>query len=102
MIRLQVCNATPTNAISQYDYTCDHAGRRVEIARNGSAMSERRTGYYGYNERCELFFSRGAAESAETEYAYEYDDIGNWLTSLDLGTNRALGGRNEGRCLSMP
>ena len=62
MIRLQVCNATPTNAISQYDCTCDPAGRRVEIARSGSAMSESRTGYYGYNERCELSFltqSRG-------------------------------------------
>ena len=37
-------------------------------------------------------FSRRAAESAETEYAYEYDEIGNWLTSLDLGTNRAQRG----------
>ena len=26
---LQVCNATPTNVISQYDYTYDPAGRRV-------------------------------------------------------------------------
>ena len=31
--------------------------------------------------------SRRAAERAE-EYAYQYDDIGNRLSSLDLGTNR--------------
>ena len=31
--------------------------------------------------------SRRGAESAE-EYAYQYDDIGNRITSTDLGTNR--------------
>ena len=35
--------------------------------------------------RGELVFSRGAAEGAENDFAYEYDDIGNRMTSLDLG-----------------
>jgi len=85
---LQAKNAFPTNTISQYDYTYDAAGRRVQIARSGSAMSENRTDVYGYNARGELIFSRGDAEGAENDFAYEYDDIGNRLTSLDLGTNR--------------
>ena len=36
------------NVISQYDYTYDAAGRRIEIARSGSAMSESRTDAYGF------------------------------------------------------
>ena len=51
---LQVRNATPTDVISQYDYTYDAAGRRIEIARSGTAMSESRTDAYGYNTRNEL------------------------------------------------
>ena len=81
---LQVCNATPTNTISQYDYAYDAAGRRVQIARSGSAMSENRTDVHGYNARGELVFSRGAAEGAENDFAYEYDDIGNRMTSSEL------------------
>ena len=51
---LQVRNATPTDVISQYDYAYDAAGRRIEIVRSGSAMSESRTDAYGYNVRNEL------------------------------------------------
>ena len=89
---LQVRNATPTNVISQYDYTYDAAGRRIEIARFGSVMSESRTDAYGYNVRNELISAKklGGAASvlSTTEYAYQYDDIGNRITSTDLGTNR--------------
>ena len=93
---LQVCNAFPTNIISQFDYTYDAAGRRIEITRSGSAMSENRTDVYGYNARSELISaakSRGSQSSA-TEYAYSYDDIGNRITSLDLGTNRTYTANN--------
>ena len=90
---LQVLNVTPTNVISQYDYTYDAAGRRIEIARSGSAMSESRTDAYGYNVRNELTSaSRLGGTSSVTstiEYAYNYDDIGNRLSSFDLGTNRS-------------
>ena len=74
------------NVISQYDYTYDAAGRRTEIARSGSAMSESRTDAYGYNDRNEL--TNAAKNATFNEYAYQYDDIGNRLSSLDLGTNR--------------
>ena len=84
---LQVRNAFPTNTISQYDYVYDAAGRRVQISRSGSAMSENRTDVYGYNERGELISAAKNAEGAEIEYAYEYDDIGNRETSSERGTN---------------
>ena len=76
------------NVISQYDYTYDVAGRRIEIARSGSAMSESRTDAYGYNARNELISASRQGGPASTEYAYQYDDIGNRITSTDLGTNR--------------
>ena len=44
--------------ISQYDYVNDAVGRRSEISRSGSRMSEQRTDAYGYNMRDELVFSR--------------------------------------------
>ena len=37
---LQVRNATPTNVISQFDYTYDAAGRRTAIAKTGSAFGD--------------------------------------------------------------
>ncbi len=84
-------NATPTDVISQYDYTYDAAGRRIEIARSGTAMSESRTDAYGYNVRNELTSATktGGPQSPAAEYAYQYDDIGNRITSTDLGINRA-------------
>ena len=93
---IQVRNAFPTNTISQYNYIYDAAGRRVRITCSGSAMSETRTDVYGYNIRNELISAvkmiggddLGAQQIATTEYAYEYDDIGNRKTSFDLGTNR--------------
>ena len=75
------------NVISQYDYTYDAAGRRIEIARFGSVMSESRTDSYGYNIRNELT-SASKLGGTMPEYAYQYDDIGNRITSTDLGTNR--------------
>ena len=87
---LQVRNATPTDVISQYDYTYDAAGRRIEIARSGTAMSESRTDAYGYNVRNELTSATKTEgpQSPAAEYAYQYDDIGNRITSTDLVTNR--------------
>ena len=86
---VQVCNATPTNVISQYDYAYDPAGCRVAIGRSGSAISETRTDEYGYNIRNELISAAKNAKGAKSlEYKYAYDDIGNRIASLDLGTNR--------------
>ena len=97
---LQVRNAvvatapspSETEVISQYDYAYDAAGRRIEIARSGTAMSESRTDAYSYNTRNELTSATKmggpASVPATLEYAYQYDDIGNRITSTDLGTNR--------------
>ena len=76
---------------SQYDYTTDAAGRRTEIARSGTAMTEARADAYGYNARNELISAArqgGPGSVPADEYAYQYDDIGNRITSTDLGTNR--------------
>jgi RHS repeat-associated protein len=90
---LQVRNATPMGVISQYDYTYDAAGRRTAMSRSGSAMSESRTDAYGYNARGEITsaMKQGVQTPSSTvlEHAYQYDDIGNRLTSMDLGCSRA-------------
>ena len=88
-ILAQVRNEFGGNIISQYDYVCDAIGSRVQIARSGMMMSEQRNDTYGYNARGELI-SAGRAElvSAAPEYDYQYDNIGNRLTSSELATGR--------------
>ena len=91
---LQVKNAFSANTISQYDYVYDVAGRRVQISRSGSAMSENRIDVYGHNSKGELISAVKQGVVPETEYAYEYDDIGNRITSFDLGTSRTYTANN--------
>ena len=83
---LQVCNAMPTNTISQYDYTYDAAGRRVTCAKSGSAFAQNDTLSYGYNEKSELTNAVASVDS-NYRYAYDFDDIGNRETSSERGTN---------------
>ena len=83
---LQVRNASPTNVISQYDYTYDAAGRRVTCAKSGSAFAQNDTLSYGYNEKSELTNAVAAVDS-NYRYAYDFDDIGNRETSSERGTN---------------
>ena len=64
----------------------DELGRRTEIARSGARMTESRSDTYGYNDRSEL--TNAVKNATLNEYAYQYDDIGNRLTSLDLGEAR--------------
>ena len=79
---LQVCNATPTNVISQYDYSYDAAGRRSGRCHRGSAFVTPSQIYYGYNARSEL--TNAVASLDETyNFAYAYDDIGNRLWSIE-------------------
>ncbi len=82
----QVQNHFNGGVISQYDYVNDAIGRRTAITRSGSMMSETRTDHYDYNNRNEL--TNAVKNATLNEYAYQYDDIGNRLASLDLGTNR--------------
>ncbi len=83
---LQVCNAFPTNVISQYDYTYDAAGRRVACGKSGSAFAQNDTLSYGYNEKSELTNAVAAVDS-DYRYAYDFDNIGNRETASERGTN---------------
>ena len=83
---LQVCNATPTNVISQYDYTYDAAGRRVNVSKTGTAFAQNDSVAYGYNNRSELINAVAAVDSSY-RYAYDFDDIGNREASSERGTN---------------
>jgi RHS repeat-associated protein len=83
---LQVRNASPTNVISQYDYTYDAAGRRIACAKSGSAFTQDDTVAYGYNNRSELTNAVAAFDS-NYSYAYDFDDIGNRKSSSARGTN---------------
>ena len=51
---------------------------------------------YGYNIRNELISAAKSvgASSPTNEYAYQYDDIGNRISSFDLGTNRTYTASN--------
>ena len=83
---LQVCNATQTNVISQYDYTYDAAGRRVACAKSGFAFTQDDMVAYGYNNRSELTNAVSAVD-ADYHYVYDFDNIGNREASSESGTN---------------
>ena len=83
---LQVRNATPTNIISQFDYTYDAAGRRIQLGKSGSAFEFDDIVSYGYNARSELT-NAIAAVDANYRYSYQYDPIGNRESSSERGTN---------------
>ena len=83
---LQVRNATPTNVISQFDYTYDAAGRRIQLGKSGSAFEFDDIVSYGYNARSELT-NAIAAVDANYRYSYQYDPIGNRESSSERGTN---------------
>ncbi len=82
--------AVPRGSVQPY--RAGLSPKRTEIARSGTAMSESRTDAYGYNTRNELISATKlggpASVLATLEYAYQYDDIGNRITSTDLTTNR--------------
>ena len=83
---LQVCNATATNVISQYDYIYDAAGRRIGCDRSGTVFDEEDTINYRYNDRGELTNAVSSVDSAY-DFSYAYDDIGNRMTAAERGTN---------------
>ena len=83
---LRVCNATPTNIISQYDYTYDAAGQRISMSMSGAAFPHDDTVFYGYNYRNELTNACALVDS-DYQYSYCFDDIGNRETSNERGTN---------------
>ena len=83
---LQVRNATPTNVISQFDYTYDAAGRRVSIAKSGSAFGDLSGSVdaYTYNTRSELTSARRTKNGQPIpgfSEDFDYDPIGNRRSS---------------------
>ena len=90
---LQVCNATPTNIISQYGYTYDAAGRRINVSKTGTAFTQADSIAYGYNDKGELTNALAAVDS-DYRYAYDFDDIGNRETSSERGTNSVYAANN--------
>ena len=90
---LQVCNATPTNTISQYDYAYDAGGRRIACAKSGSVFTQDDTVAYSYNSRSELTNAVAAVDS-NYRYAYDFDDIGNRESSSERGTNSVYAANN--------
>ena len=83
---LQVRNATPTNIISQFDYAYDAAGRRVSIAKSGSAFDDLAGSVdrYGYNQRSEVTSSRRTKNGQPVQgfsEDFDYDPIGNRRSS---------------------
>ena len=83
---LQVRNATPTNIISQFDYTYDAAGRRTAIAKSGTAFGDLSGSIdsYAYNARCELTSARRTKDGQSIHgfsEDFDYDPIGNRRSS---------------------
>ena len=83
---LQVCNAMPTNVISQFDYTYDAAGRRIAIAKSGSAFGDLSGSVdtYTYNARSELTSARRTKNGQPIpgfSEDFDYDPIGNRRSS---------------------
>ena len=83
---LQVKNATPTNVISQFDYTYDAAGRRTAIAKTGSAFGDLSGSVdaYTYNTRSELTSARRTKNGQPIpgfSEDFDYDPIGNRRSS---------------------
>ena len=83
---LQVCNATPTNVISQFDYTYDAAGRRTAITKSGSAFGDLSGSIdsYTYNHRSELTSVRRTKNGQPIpgfSEDFDYDPIGNRRSS---------------------
>ena len=83
---LQVCNVTPTNVISQFDYTYDAAGRRTAITKSGSAFGDLSGSIdsYTYNARSELTSARRTKNGQPIpgfSEDFDYDPIGNRRSS---------------------
>ena len=95
----QVKNTAFGSVVSQYDYVNDAIGRRTEISRSGTRMTETRSDAYGYNDRNEL--TNAVKNATLNEYAYQYDDIGNRLSSRDLGEGRQYESNNLNQYVSI-
>ncbi len=84
-----VSNSFDSALVSAYGYENDELGRRTHIERGGSAFGGLPVrDAYGYNPRSEVTSARRTPVGSQTElrgfsYDYEYDPIGNRITSTE-------------------
>ena len=77
-------------AISRNRMTYNSTGRRITSENLAGQVTTTAWDQFACTTVGELISASklGGSQPSATEYAYSYDDIGNRLTSLDLGTNR--------------
>ncbi len=70
-------------SLSKYTYAYNRLGQRESRAQTGTAFVQASTDSFGYNVRGEVVSSSNSADPARAA-AYEYDPIGNRLSSQDM------------------
>jgi RHS repeat-associated protein len=82
-------NKYDTTTISKYDYTNDDLGRRTAMSKSGTAFSQSDTISYGYNDKSEVT-SAVSANLATYNYGFNFDPIGNRITSTSTETGASV------------
>ena len=94
-LRRVVDNATSGGSLSKYTYQHDKLGRRSTRVQEGTAFAQATVDIFGYNTRSEVIDStrfegvdpgNPGAQITPKAFSYEYDPIGNRLSS-QIGTN---------------
>ncbi len=81
-------NKHGSTTISKYDYSNDQLGRRVSMAKSGTAFTASDTISYGYNDRSEVV-SAVSANDATYNYGFDFDTIGNRITATSTESNQS-------------
>lgn len=98
-----VQNKYGTDTVSGYAYTYDALGRRNEVVHTGSAFTQSNFNKWLYNDRSELVDAKKYNGSDKTDlsnpvsaydYGFNYDNIGNRLTSTSSGSNTSYTSNN--------
>ena len=82
-------NKYGTTTVSKYDYSNDDLGRRTAMGKSGTAFTQADTIAYGYNDRSEIT-SAVAQNQATFDYLYNFDLVGNRITSASTETGTTV------------
>ena len=82
-------NKFDTTTISKYDYTNDNLGRRTAMGKSGTAFTQADSIAYGYDDKSQLT-SAIATNQTTYNYGFNFDPIGNRLTSSSTETGTAV------------
>ena len=93
-------NKFDSTTISKYDYVNDALGRRTSMGKSGTAFSQNDTISYGYNYRSEVV-SAIAANDTSYNYGYNFDYIGNRISSALAGTTTSYTSNNLNQYLTI-